>query len=79
MKKYMVTYKIKYEEIWCKECLQSLIVEAKTKKEAREKTFEQINQYTNSIVSVEEIKEHKIIGIEKIEYQFNTINKIIWN
>ena len=56
MKKYMVTYKIKYEKIWCKECLQNLIVEAKTKKEAREKTFKQINQYTNSIVSIEEIK-----------------------
>lgn len=79
MKKYMVIYKIKYEKIWCKQCLQSLIVEAKTKKEAREKTFKQINQYTNSIVSIEEIKEHKIIGIEKIEYQFNTINKIIWD
>ena len=79
MKKYIVTYKIKYEKIWCKQCLQSLIVEAKTKKEAKEKTFKQINQYTNSIVSIEEIKEHKIIGIEKIECQFNTINKIIWD
>ena len=56
MKKYMVTYKVKYEKIWCKQCLQSLIVEAKTKKEAKEKTFKQINQYTNTIVSIEEIK-----------------------
>lgn len=79
MKKYIVTYKVKYEKVWCKECLQTLIVEAKTKKEAREKTFKQINQYTNTIVSIEEIKKHKIVGIEKIEYQFNTINKIIWD
>ena len=56
MKKYMVTYKVKYEKIWCDQCLQNLIVEAKTKKEAKEKTFKQINQYTNTIVSIEEIK-----------------------
>ena len=56
MKKYMVTYKVKYEKIWCKQCLHNLIVKAKTKKEAREKTFKQINQYTNTIVLVEEIK-----------------------
>ena len=79
MKKNIVTYKVKYEKVWCEQCLENLIVEAKTKKEAKEKTFKQINQYTNSIVSIEEIKEHKIVAIEKIEWQFNTINKIIWD
>ena len=79
MKQYTVTYKIKGERVWCDQCLKTLVIEAKTKKEARQKTFEQINPYTNTIVSVEEIKEHKIVAIEKIECQFNTINKIIWD
>ena len=79
MKKYTVTYKIKGERVWCEQCLKTLVIEAKTKKEARQKTFEQINEFRHTIVSVEEIKEHKIVAIEKIEYQFNTINKIIWD
>lgn len=54
MKKiYDVTYKIKGERVWCDECYKHILIEAKTKKEAREKTFEEINEYKYTIVSVD--------------------------
>ena len=56
MKKYNVTYKIKGERVWCDECLKHIEITAKTKKEAKEKTFEIINQYKNTIVSIDVIE-----------------------
>ena len=53
MKKYVVTYKVKGEKIWCEECLKKVEVVAKTKKEAREKTFDIICQYHYTIVSID--------------------------
>ena len=53
LKIYDVTYKIKGERVWCDECYKHILIEAKTKKEAREKTFEEINEYKYTIVSVD--------------------------
>ena len=56
MKKYNVTYKIKGERVWCDECLKHMEITARTKKEAREKTFEKINEYKYTIVSIDIIE-----------------------
>lgn len=53
LKIYDVTYKIKGERLWCDECYKHILIEAKTKKEAKEKTFEEINEYKYTIVSVD--------------------------
>ena len=57
MKKYNITYKIKGERIWCNQCLKHMEIIAKTKKEAKEKAFEKINKYRNTIVSIDIIGE----------------------
>ena len=53
MKTYQIKHKIKGERVWCDECYKHILIEAKTKKEAREKTFEEINEYKYTIVSVD--------------------------
>jgi hypothetical protein len=56
MKTYQIKHKIKGERVWSEDCYKYLVVQAKTKKEAREKAFEQINEYRRTIVSIEEVQ-----------------------
>ena len=53
MKTYQIKHKIKGERVWSESCYSYFEVQAKTKKEAREKTFEEINEYKYTIVSVD--------------------------
>lgn len=56
MKTYQIKHKIKGERVWSESCYSYIEVQAKTKKEAREKAFEQINEYKRTIVSIEEVR-----------------------
>ena len=60
MKTYQIKHKIKGERIWSESCYSYFEVEAKTKKEAREKAFERINKYRRTIVSIEEVSKTSI-------------------
>ena len=53
MKTYKIIHKIKGERVWCDQCLKSLIITGKTKKEAKEKAFEILNPYNTTIVRID--------------------------
>ena len=56
MKTYLIKHKIKGERIWSESCYSYMEIQAKTKKEAREKAFEKINKYRRTIVSIDVIE-----------------------